>query len=195
MWSTAMFKPGAETGAGNSFYSNVQEKWTAKVLKHLSHGHASLLPNPQPRQLYACFFFKRRNICCRWMHLRGQFSKECQIYGSGWVGVISPSRLWQFVTVDGIKSSCLIVVLGSHRDQCRVQYYCAYFFFNNLPRLYTMTWASCFTWSIKSLAKNEKSSSILHEGYQETTSSIGFRNSTVKEFRYPGVTLWPKLTN
>lgn len=53
-----MFKPGAETGAGNSFYSNVQEKWTVKVLKHLSHGHVSLLPNPQPRQLYACFFIK-----------------------------------------------------------------------------------------------------------------------------------------
>lgn len=74
-------------------------------------------------------FYKRQNICCRWMHLRGQFSKECQIYGSGWVSVISQSRLWQFVTVDGIKSSCLVVVLGSHRDQCRVQYYCAYFFF------------------------------------------------------------------
>lgn len=53
-----MFKSGAETRAGNSLFSNVQEKWTVKVLKHPSHGHASLLPNPQPRQLYACFFIK-----------------------------------------------------------------------------------------------------------------------------------------
>lgn len=59
-----------------------------------------------------------------------------------------------------------------------------------------MIWACCFTWSIESLAKkNEKSSSVLHEGYQETTGSIVLRNSMVKEFRYPGATLWPKLTN
>lgn len=53
-------------------------------------------------------FRKRQNVCQRWMPFCCQFSKEFQMYSSGWVSVISQNRL--FAAVNGIKSSCL----GSH---------------------------------------------------------------------------------
>lgn len=106
MWSTAMFKSGAETGAGNSFFSNVQGKWTAVALVKTSQSRSCFSTTKSLTETILCAFSQKAKCLLQMNAPACPVSVSEMRFRLGQRN-LSKEKLWQFVTADGIKSPCL----------------------------------------------------------------------------------------